>query len=63
MLLRSLLSNAIDYKTIITVILGFITLLFKYNSHVALTTTLALLIASVTSLSIFETYEEFLNQK
>ncbi|KAL4435514.1 hypothetical protein ABPG74_020290 [Tetrahymena malaccensis] len=63
MLLRSIKNNAIDYKTIMTVILGFITLLFKYNAHIAVYTTITLLFVSVSALSIFETYEEFLYQK
>ncbi|EAR90747.2 DnaJ domain protein (macronuclear) [Tetrahymena thermophila SB210] len=63
MLLRSLKNNAIDYKTVMTVILGFVALLFKYNAHIALYSTITLLFVSVTSLSIFETYEEFLYQK
>ena len=56
MMLRIMSSNAIDFKTIITVFLGFIGLLFKFNSRVAVIWTSVGFLLAVVGLAVLETY-------
>lgn len=60
-LLSSVLSTLTDFKLIISVIIGFTTLLFKFNAHIALVSTSSFATLVVIGFAVLDSYEEFIN--